>query len=100
MDMYVQFQDPDAADSPISAWPLIRLAAVCSEEAYGSAVKSIARRCTALERTLVSQRLVLSHGKVVVVALPGTKGFRDWMVNLKNRPHDPKDILVCCHTLT
>lgn len=92
-------QVSDATGRPSLPWPLIRLAVLCSEEAYGAAVVSSARRCTVLERTLISQRTVGVHVKVIVVALSGTKGFRDWMVNLKNHPRDPKDVLVGGRTL-
>jgi hypothetical protein len=87
-------QVSDGISRPTLPWPLIRMAVLCSQEAYGATVTSGARQCTALGRTLVSQRLVDSHGKVVVVALSGTKGIRDWMVNLRNHPCDPKDVLV------
>ncbi|KAF2848324.1 hypothetical protein T440DRAFT_480930 [Plenodomus tracheiphilus IPT5] len=87
-------QVSDATARPTSTWPLVRLAVICSEEAYNATVMS-ARRRTAPRRALVSQRPVLSHGEVVVVALSGTKGFRDWMVNLNNRACRPKDVLVC-----
>ncbi|RYN63510.1 hypothetical protein AA0119_g12874 [Alternaria tenuissima] len=80
-------------DRPTSTWLLVRLAVVCSEEAYNATVVSSAWRRTAPRRALVSQRPVLSHGEVVVVALSGTKGFRDWMVNLNNRACSPKDVL-------
>ncbi|KAF1828064.1 hypothetical protein BDW02DRAFT_652267 [Decorospora gaudefroyi] len=80
MDRYVS----DEAGRPISAWPLIRLAVACSEEAYSAAIRS--------SGSLV-RWTVHSYGEVVVVAISGTEGFRDWMGNLKNRPCDPKDML-------
>lgn len=70
------------------------MAALCSEEAYGTRVEPSTRQRNALETTLVTQRTVESYGKVVVVALSGTKDFRDWIVNFKHRPRDSKDILV------
>ncbi|KAL6149767.1 hypothetical protein ACJBU6_11301 [Exserohilum turcicum] len=80
-------------NGPNLPWPLIRLAVLCSEEAYNAAVMSSAQQCNTLERTFVSQQTVDFHGKVVIVALSGTKGVRDWMVNLKHGPCDPKDVL-------
>lgn len=94
MNIHVEFQVSSTTGEFISAWPLIRLAVVCSEEAYSTPVMSSARECTGLDRVFVGERAVPLYGNVVVVALSGTKGLKDWMVNLNNRPCDPSDVLV------
>lgn len=76
------------------AWPLIRLAATCSEEAYKDVVSSTTQPRAALRRIKISQRSVGLHGPVTVVAVSGTRGFRDWVVNLKNSAAEPEGVLV------
>ena len=84
-----------AISRPTLPWSLVSLALLCSEEAYGAAVVSSARRCTTLERTVISEQIVYNLGRVVVVALSGTKGITDWMINLRSRACHSKEILVC-----
>ncbi|OAL42586.1 hypothetical protein IQ07DRAFT_669205 [Pyrenochaeta sp. DS3sAY3a] len=76
-----------------AAWPLIHLAATCSEEAYSDVVSSTTHPCAAPERIKISQRNVDLHGQVTVVAVSGTRGLKDWMVNLRNSTVEPEDIL-------
>lgn len=84
---------PDRIHRSPDAWPLIRLAATCSEEAYKDVVSST-QLCAALRRIKISQRSVGVHGPVTVVAVSGTRGFRDWVVNLKNSAAEPEGVLV------
>ncbi|OAL42836.1 hypothetical protein IQ07DRAFT_606390 [Pyrenochaeta sp. DS3sAY3a] len=76
-----------------AAWPLIHLAATCSEEAYSDVVSSTTQPCASPERIKISQRNVGLHGQVTVVAVSGTRGLKDWMVNLRNSAAEPEDIL-------
>ncbi|KAH8727418.1 hypothetical protein GQ44DRAFT_770438 [Phaeosphaeriaceae sp. PMI808] len=85
-----------------TAWPLIHLAVTCSEEAYSEVDGSSAQPYTALKRIKITQRNARLHGQVVVVAVSGTRGLKDWMVNLKNNASEPKGVLGekrnLCHT--
>jgi hypothetical protein len=102
--MLACFEIQDAQSShdkgrPTILWPLVHLAVLCSEEAYGATVVSGTGRRSTLERHHVSEQMVHRHGIVVVVALPGTNSIRDWKVNLKGRPCGSRDMLVCGSTL-
>ncbi|KAL5402065.1 hypothetical protein PMIN04_013047 [Paraphaeosphaeria minitans] len=77
-----------------AAWPLIHLAAACSEEAYNGVAVSSATPSAALERIKISQHCTSSQSRVTVVAVAGTRGLRDWIVNFKNGASEPVGVLV------
>ena len=80
-----------------SAWSLIQLAADCSEAAYDDHASYTAQPHDALKRIKISHRYTSLHGPIVVVAASGTRGLRDWMVNLNNGASEPNGVLVSSH---
>ncbi|PSN58883.1 alpha/beta-hydrolase [Corynespora cassiicola Philippines] len=84
-----------------AAWPLLGLAAACSESVYKRAeADRKARQHANIKRFRVS-RHTQSCGEVVVVAVAGTQTVGDWKVNFDNRPSTPQGILAdlenLCH---
>jgi hypothetical protein len=76
---------------------LIQLAAICSEEAYQAIDGTVTDPNTALERIRISRRETDEYGTVVVVAVSGTQGFKDWLVNFRHSASEPSGVLVCAH---
>ncbi|KAL5441096.1 hypothetical protein PMIN06_009448 [Paraphaeosphaeria minitans] len=73
----------------------------CSETAYNVAAVSLTTPSAALERIKISQHRTISQTWVTVVAVAGTRGLKDWVVNLKNSASEPDGILggqrTMCH---
>jgi hypothetical protein len=76
---------------------LIQLAATCSEEAYQTIDDAITDPNSALERIRISRRHVDGYGLVVVVAVSGTQGLKDWLVNFRHSASEPDGVLVRAH---
>ncbi|KAF9728516.1 lipase class 3 [Paraphaeosphaeria minitans] len=93
-----------ATENEISpaAWPLIHLAAACSDKAYNGVTVSLATPSAALERIKIGQHRTSSQSRVTVVAVAGTRGLKDLLVNLKNSASEPVGVLGgqrnLCHT--
>ncbi|KAF9729992.1 lipase class 3 [Paraphaeosphaeria minitans] len=93
-----------ATENEISpaAWPLIHLAATCSEAAYNGVAVPLAISSVVLERITISQHRTSPQGRVTVIAVAGTRGLKDWRLNLKNSVSETVGVLGgprnLCHT--
>jgi hypothetical protein len=76
---------------------LIQLAAICSEEAYQAIEGTITDPNSALKRIKISRRDAGEYGLIVVVAVSGTQGLKDWLLNFRHSASQPNGVLVCAH---
>ncbi|KAF2763280.1 alpha/beta-hydrolase [Pseudovirgaria hyperparasitica] len=87
--------DMPPCEIPIACWPLINLAAKYSEKVYTDPQARAEKKMyvSAGAKPMFMKSVTRDDQKVVILAIRGTKRFKDWCVNFRDRGVDPKGFL-------